>query len=98
MLRVPVDDDARADLAVGLDEIVREGARRMLAMALEAEVDDYLGRFANERDEAGRHLVVRNGHANPRSITTAAGAVKVDAPRVNDKGVDEATGQRRRFK
>ena len=58
----------------GLDEIVREGARRMLAAALEAEVDAYIAALAGERDERGRRLVVRNGHAEPRTITTGAGA------------------------
>jgi putative transposase len=42
-----------------IDEIVREGARRMLAEALRAEVDAYVARFAEERDENGRRLVVR---------------------------------------
>ncbi len=51
MLRVVTDDDARAELAVGLDEIVREGARRMLAAALEAEVDAYIEALAGELDE-----------------------------------------------
>lgn len=73
MLRVMTDEDARAEMRVGLDEIVREGARRMLAVALEAEVDDYVIAFADERDEKVRRLVTRNGHAEPRSITTAAG-------------------------
>jgi len=58
MLRVLLDDEARADL--GLDEIVREGARRMLAMALEAEVDSYLASFVDERDDDGHRLVVRS--------------------------------------
>jgi transposase-like protein len=98
MLRVLLDDDARADLALDLDAIVREGARRMLAMALEAEVDAYIAAHADERDEDGRRLVVRNGHANPRSITTVAGAIEIEAPRVNDKRVDEETGSRRRFR
>jgi len=80
-----------------IDEIVRDGARRMLAAALEAEVDAYLAEFAGERDEGGRRLVVRNGHAEPRQVTTAAGAVDVRAPRVNDKRTDPATGERRRF-
>ena len=80
-----------------IDEIVRDGARRMLAAALEAEVDAYLAEFAGERDEAGRRLVVRNGHARPRQGTTAAGAVEVVAPRVNDRRTDPGTGQRRRF-
>ena len=45
----------------------------MLAAALEAEVDDYLAAYAAERDERGRRLVVRNGHAREREVTTAAG-------------------------
>jgi transposase-like protein len=45
-----------------IDEIVREGARRMLAEALAAEVDAYIAAFAAERDESGRRLVVRNGY------------------------------------
>ena len=98
MLRVVADDDARAEMRVGLDEIVREGARRMLTVALEAEVDDYVAGFIDERDENGHRLVTRNGHAEPRSITTAAGGIEVEAPRVNDKRVDEATGERCGFK
>jgi len=49
-----------------IDELVREGARRMLAEALRAEVDAYVARFADERDGDGRRLVVRNGHHEPR--------------------------------
>ena len=48
-----------------IDDLVREGARRMLAEALQAEVDDYIARFAGERDEHGRRLVVRNGSHQP---------------------------------
>jgi putative transposase len=80
-----------------IDEIVREGARRMLAAALEAEVAAYIAAHAGELDERGRRLVVRNGRAMPRQVLTVAGAVEVQAPRVNDKRVDEATGERRRF-
>jgi putative transposase len=80
-----------------IDEVVREGARRMLAAALEAEVAAYVGQFADERDESGHRLVVRNGRAEPRVVMTSAGAVDVHAPRVNDKRVDEVTGERRRF-
>ena len=63
MLSVIADDSARAELHTDLDELAREGARRMLAAALEAEVDAYLAAAAAERDEQGRRLVVRNGHA-----------------------------------
>ena len=61
MLKVVVDDAECENSTAGLDEIVREGARRMLAAALEAEVDGYLAALADQRDEAGRRLVVRNG-------------------------------------
>ncbi len=70
MLRVVTDDDARAEMRFGLDEIVREGARRMLAVALEAEVGEYVTAFADERDEKGRRLVTRNGHVEPRSMSS----------------------------
>jgi putative transposase len=63
-----------------------------------AEVDSYLAELAAERDERGRRLVVRNGHAQPREVMTAAGAVQVRAPRVNDRRVDPETGQRKRFR
>jgi putative transposase len=98
MLRVVADGGIREELAAELDEIVREGARRMLAAALEAEVEAYLAAFVDQVDDRGRRLVVRNGHARPRSVTTAAGAVPVAAPRVNDKRVDAATGERVRFR
>jgi putative transposase len=98
MLSVIADQTARAELLVDLDELAREGARRMLAAALEAEVDAYLAAAASERDEHGRRLVVRNGHARQREILTAAGAVAVQAPRVNDRRVDPVTGQRARFR
>ena len=62
----------------------------MLAAALEAEVDAYIAGLAGERDERGHRLVVRNGQAEPRTITTAAGPIEVTAPRVNDKRVDDA--------
>jgi len=80
-----------------IDEIVRDGARRMLAAALEAEVAAYIAAHTGQLDEAGRRLVVRNGHARPRQVLTSAGAVEVAAPRVNDKRIDEATGERQRF-
>jgi putative transposase len=97
MLKVVADEAVREDLAASLDEIVREGARRMLAAALEEEVAAYVAACAAERDENGRRLVVRNGHARPRQVTTAAGAVEVTAPRVNDRRADPVTGERMRF-
>jgi hypothetical protein len=95
-----VPDQAGCDSpapASPIDEIVREGARRMLAEALQAEVDAYIAAFAAERDENGRRLVVRNGYHQPREVLTSAGAVQVTAPRVNEKRADPDTGQRKRF-
>ncbi len=97
MLRVVTNDEGRAEMRSALDEIVLDGAQRMLAAALEAEADAYIAALVSERDERGRRLVIRNGHADPRTITTAAGGIEVEAPRVNDKRVDE-TGERQRFR
>jgi transposase-like protein len=80
-----------------LDQIVRDGARQMLAAALQAEVAAYIDAHADQLDEHGRRVVVRNGYHAGREITTAAGAVPVRQPRVNDKRIDEATGERMRF-
>jgi predicted amidohydrolase len=80
-----------------IDEIVREGARRMLAEALQAEVDAYIAAHAAERDENGRRLVVRNGYHQRREVLTSAGAIEVTVPRVNDKRTDPDTGERKRF-
>lgn len=84
------------ELAITVDELARKGARKMLMTALKAEVADYVDRHREERDEHGRALVVRNGKARPRKVTTGSGTVEVSAPRVNDKRVDEQ-GNRRRF-
>ena len=80
-----------------LDEIVRDGARQMLAAALHAEVAAYVDAHIGEVDENGCRLVVRNGYHDEREVLTAAGAVAVTAPRVNDKRVDPDSGERQRF-
>jgi len=97
MLSVVTDEQSRAELACDLDELVREGARRMLAAALEAEVDAYLAAHHELTDERGHRLVRRNGHAEPRQVTTAAGRVEVVRPRVDDRRVDPGTGERVQF-
>jgi transposase-like protein len=94
---VVVDERARAELTTDLDELFREGARRMLAAALEAEVAAYIATHAELVDAHGHRLVVRNGHAPTRTITTGAGQVEVVRPRVDDQRVDAATGQRVQF-
>jgi putative transposase len=102
MLKVVHDAEASNDSGGSsggslLDEIVRDGARVMLAAALQAEVAAYVDAHQDQVDDAGHRLVVRNGYHAEREVTTAAGAVPVRAPRVNDKRIDEQTGERKRF-
>jgi transposase-like protein len=93
--RLPFGEDVEE--RVTLDDLAREGARRMIAAALEAEVDDYVASFIDEIGEDGKRLVVRNGRAQERRLTVGSGTVPIRAPRVNDKRVDEETGERKRF-
>lgn len=68
-----------------LTELLREGARRMLAVAIEAEVEAFLSRFHDEKTASGQRRVVRNGHLPERSIQTGMGPVAVSVPRVRDR-------------
>ncbi len=97
MHRLHQDRRVREELMLDLDEIARAGARRMLAEALEAEVEFYIEAARGERDERGHALVTSNGYARERQVLLGAGAVEVKAPRVNDRRVDE-DGNRQRFK
>lgn len=97
MFRIVPEGEGRQELELSLDEITRAGAQRMLAIALQAEVDAYLETAGGERDEGGRALVTRNGRAQSREILTGAGALKVRAPRVNDRRVNES-GERQRYR
>ncbi|HEY1620345.1 MAG TPA: IS256 family transposase [Streptosporangiaceae bacterium] len=90
-------DDGKGASPSLIDEIVREGARRMLAGALQAEVDAYIAAHAAERDGNGRRLVVRNGYHQPREVLTSAGALEVTVPRVTGKRTGPDTGERKRF-
>ncbi len=72
-----------------LDELVRQGARSMLQTAIEQEVQGFLERHADRRDEQGSRLVVRNGHLPSRTILTGAGPLQVRQPRVRDNTPDE---------
>ncbi len=94
--RLPVGEEDE-EVKVTLDELAREGARRMIAAALEAEVDEYMASLADELDEDGHRLVVRNGRGKQQRVTVGSGTLPIRAPRVNDKRVDEETGERVRF-
>jgi transposase-like protein len=86
----PWPDMPTPDLTAPLDEIVRAGARMMLASALIAEAEAYCAELAGEFDDDGHRLVVRNGYLPARDITTGAGPVEVRAPRVNDRRENQA--------
>ena len=68
-----------------LTEILRAGSHRLLAAALEAEIEEFLARYADEKDRRGRQRVVRNGYHRPREVQTGIGAIQVQAPRVRDR-------------
>jgi transposase-like protein len=71
-----------------LDELVRQGARNMLQTAIEQEVQGFLERHADRRDDQGNRLVVRNGRLPARTILTGAGPLEVQQPRVRDNNPD----------
>lgn len=89
-----VSSDATAAGGSLLDELVRDGARQMLAAALQAEVAAFVDAYAYQVDADGRWLVVRNGSHVKREVGACAGAVTVRAQRVNDERLNEQTGER----
>ena len=68
-----------------LTEVLQEGARTLLAQAIEAEVTEFLARHSNKRDAVGHQRLVRNGYLPERTIQTGIGDVVVKAPRVRDR-------------
>ena len=88
MLKLVQDASARAEQApttVGLDELCRLAAQEMLKLALLVERQAYLDAHADQLDGTGKRLVVGNGYAKERQVTTGAGMVEVKAPRVDDR-------------
>jgi len=78
--------------AVGDDPlraVLRDGARRRLTQAIEAEVTGFLVAHADRRDDFGRQRLVRNGHAPERAIQTGIGPIAVQRPRVRDRTADK---------
>jgi putative transposase len=80
-----------------LTEIAREGARRMLTTALEAEIGAFLEQFSGERLPDGRQRVVRHGYGPEREIQTGIGALGVRRPKVRDRAADTEGGEKVRF-
>src|SRR5260221_1272121 len=80
-----------------LTEILRSGARALLAQAVEAEVADFLGKHADLKTQDGHQRVVRHGHLPEREAMTGIGPVAVRQPRVRDREVDATDPARIRF-
>ena len=68
-----------------ISNILREGARSLLAQALETEIDIFLNQYKDLRDENGLQRIVRNGYLPERRIQTGIGPVPVDVPRIRDR-------------
>jgi putative transposase len=87
-LSLPVASAASKDV---LTDILRDGAQRLLAQAVEAEVDEWIGSHQHLTTAAGHRQVVRNGYLPKRTLTTGIGSVEVEQPRVLDRrGAAEA--------
>ena len=80
-----------------LTEVLRNGARALLAKAVEAEVADFLGKHADLKTEDGHQRVVRHGHLPEREVMTGIGPVAVRQPRVRDREADADDPDRIRF-
>src|SRR3954462_10328319 len=74
-----------AEFSDPLTEVLREGARALLAQAVEAEVAAFLSGHADRQTGDGRQRLVRHGHRPQRAIMTGLGLVPVRAPRVRDR-------------
>ena len=77
--------EAAVEVRSQLDEIVRDGAQRMLAAALEDEVERFVECHSGVRDAGGRRQVVRNGRLPQRTVMTGAGPLEIHQPRVRDR-------------
>ena len=80
-----------------LTEVLRAGARELLAKAVEAEVEEFLAAHASLRTTDGRQRIVRHGHGPERQVQTGIGPVSVRRAKVRDRGRDEMAGERIRF-
>jgi putative transposase len=72
-------------VGMGLDDLVRRGARQVIQQAIEAELAELLAQYSNVKTLAGRQAVVRNGYLPEREVLTAAGPVAVQVPKVRDR-------------
>ena len=88
-LTTDVIEEQPSAITESLDELARQGARRMIAAALELEAEQYVQALRYLRDNQGHALVVRNGASHhERTVQLGAGSIKIKTPRVNDRRLD----------
>jgi transposase-like protein len=90
--RIEVLDATAEELQGTIEKVAREGARKLLQAALEAEVDEHLSRYQDLQDENGHQAVVRNGHAPRRLVLTGVGPVAVRRPRIDERAAKGSRG------
>ena len=69
-----------------LTEVLREGAQKLIAEAVQAELEELLEQYEGQEDEQGRQRLVRNGYLPKREVQTGIGGIPVRIPRVRDRG------------
>lgn len=74
--------DMFINFRTGLEEILREGARKLLQQAIENEVNECLELYQDRKDEHGRKIIKRNGYLPKRQIQTGIGSVSIEQPRI----------------
>ena len=74
-----------------ITEILRNGAKKLLIEALEAEIEGFLSQYRDLRDNQDRQRVVRNGYLPKREIQTGIGPVPARAPRIRDRQPKDKT-------
>src|SRR5690242_21855695 len=80
-----LEGPAEVDAKSPLEELIAEGARKMLQAAIEQEVEEYLQAHQSRRTADGRATLVRNGHLPERQLVTGVGAIPVRQPRVRHR-------------
>lgn len=77
--------ESSASFRDALTELVRNGARQIIAEAVEAELQEFLAQYQDLKDGQGRRAVVRNGYLPQRTIMTGVGEVEIQVPKVRDR-------------
>ena len=77
-----------------LEQVARQGAQKMLQLALENEVEEFILKHSNLKDENGKKVVTKNGYMRQREIVTGMGPLPIKQPRIDDRGLNGYLGQR----